>query len=81
MSSDPLADKTGCMTQPDPEATVIQAAEAYTDAMYSAKFARTLQVDERTIQRSQVAAIGASRALIEAVGKLRESRKPKVVLE
>jgi hypothetical protein len=61
--------------------SVVELAEGYVDALYSAKFARTMQVDERTIIQSQNKCITASRALVDGVGKLREHLKPKVVSE
>ena len=57
------------------EKAVIEAAEGYIDALYSAKFARTIGVREVEYDRKCQDAIRSSRWLTEAVGKLRESRK------
>jgi hypothetical protein len=57
---------------------IVELAEAYTAALYSAKFARKMQVDERTIQKSQIKCIECSRALVAGVEELQAHLKPKV---
>jgi uncharacterized membrane protein len=57
---------------------VCELAEAYVAALYSAKFARKMQVDERTIQKSQIKCIETSRALVAGVEELQAHLKPKV---
>ena len=61
----------------DPRAEVFDCALAYVDALYAAKFARTMNPHGEVppVKEAQNRAIVASRALVAAVGRWREAQE------
>ena len=58
---------------------VVSAAESYVDALYSAKLARAMswRDDADGVIKAQMLSVQASRALVKAVGDLRDAAKSK----
>ena len=61
---------------------VVDAAEAYVDALYGAKFAKSVAINENSsaLLEARALAVTAARVLVAAVAVLRGSREPKKLI-